>query len=159
MVFRKIIIFAFFIGSLIFPIDSLTARAEKDTSLLVKLRILETTDLHAHILPYDYDKQAPTLEFGLAKTATLIKQARAEVPETNSMLFDVGDTIQGSPLADYFAKVNKLKDGKVHPVIKAMNALHYDAATLGNHEFHYGPGFSEFNHCKSKISLYECKHI
>ena len=102
----------------------------------VDLRILGTTDIHTHLYNYDYYKDAESLEFGLAKTATLIKKARAEAD--NTLLFDNGDLIQGNPLGDYKAKVDKLEDGEVHPVFKAMGLLDYDAATLGNHEFNYG---------------------
>lgn len=100
------------------------------------LRILETTDLHSNVLPYDYFKDAEVTNYGLAKTATLIKQARSEVD--NSMLFDAGDTIQGNPLASYVAKVNKLGPNETHPIYKAMNYLKYDAGIVGNHEFNYG---------------------
>ena len=73
---------------------------------------------------------------GLAKTATLIKQAMAEAP--NSLLFDNGDIIQGTPFGDYAALAMGLKKGDVHPMIAAMNTLPYEACTLGNHEFNYG---------------------
>jgi 2',3'-cyclic-nucleotide 2'-phosphodiesterase / 3'-nucleotidase / 5'-nucleotidase len=102
----------------------------------VELRILGTTDIHTHLYNYDYYKDAESLEFGLAKTATLIKKARAEAD--NTLLFDNGDLIQGNPLGDYKAKVDILEDGEVHPVFKAMEKLNYDAATVGNHEFNYG---------------------
>lgn len=102
----------------------------------VNLRILGTTDIHTHLYNYDYYKDTESLEFGLAKTATLIKKAREEAD--NALLFDNGDLIQGNPLGDYKAKVDKLEDGEVHPVFKAMGQLHYDAATVGNHEFNYG---------------------
>src|SRR5690606_30329301 len=75
----------------------------------VSLRILGTTDIHTHLYNYDYYKDAETIEFGLAKTATLIKQARKEAK--NTLLFDNGDLIQGNPLGDYKAKVDKLEDG------------------------------------------------
>ena len=103
---------------------------------IVDLRILETSDLHSNIMNYDYYKGGTTNAYGLAKTATLIKQARGEAK--NSLLFDNGDLIQGSPLGDYVQNNNVMKDGYVHPVYKAMNLLGYDAATLGNHEFNYG---------------------
>jgi 2',3'-cyclic-nucleotide 2'-phosphodiesterase / 3'-nucleotidase len=101
---------------------------------VVKLRILETSDIHTNILDYNYftDKQDNTL--GLSKVATLIKKAREE--EKNTLLFDNGDLIQGNPLGDYMAA--NLKDGQTHPAIKALNFLKYDASTLGNHEFNYG---------------------
>nr|WP_205173485.1 bifunctional 2',3'-cyclic-nucleotide 2'-phosphodiesterase/3'-nucleotidase [Bacillus pakistanensis] len=102
----------------------------------VNLRILGTTDIHTHLYNYDYYKDAETIEFGLAKTATLIKEARSEVE--NTLLFDNGDLIQGNPLGDYKAKVDRLEDGEVHPVFKAMELLNYDGATVGNHEFNYG---------------------
>lgn len=102
----------------------------------VELRILGTTDIHTHLVNYDYYKDAVTNEFGLAKTATLIKEARAEAK--NTLLFDNGDLIQGNPLGDYKTKVDVLEDGEMHPVFQAMELLDYDAATLGNHEFNYG---------------------
>ncbi|WP_425481995.1 bifunctional 2',3'-cyclic-nucleotide 2'-phosphodiesterase/3'-nucleotidase [Cytobacillus depressus] len=105
----------------------------------VSIRILGTTDIHTNIYNYDYYKDAETLEFGLAKTATLIKEARAEVK--NTLLFDNGDLIQGNPLGDYKARVNKLEKGELHPVFQAMKQLDYDAATVGNHEFNYGLEF------------------
>ena len=97
---------------------------------------METTDTHTNLMNYDYYKGAASNKVGMVKTATLIKQARAEVE--NSILVDNGDTIQGTPLGSYMAQVNPLKDGEVHPAIKIMNELDYDMATLGNHEFNYG---------------------
>ncbi|MDR7078759.1 2',3'-cyclic-nucleotide 2'-phosphodiesterase [Neobacillus niacini] len=105
----------------------------------VSLRILGTTDIHTNIYNYDYYKDAGTLEFGLANTATLIKEARAEAK--NTLLFDNGDLIQGNPLGDYKARVDKLEEGELHPVFQAMKQLDYDAATVGNHEFNYGLEF------------------
>lgn len=119
------------------------AKAEETAAVenVLKVRLLETTDVHANIMDYDYYKDAPTIEFGLARTAELIKEAKSEVK--NSLLFDNGDLLQGNPMADYIAKVKKLGDDEVHPVYKAMNLLGYDAATLGNHEFNYGLPFLE----------------
>ncbi|MDQ1003448.1 2',3'-cyclic-nucleotide 2'-phosphodiesterase/3'-nucleotidase/5'-nucleotidase [Neobacillus niacini] len=105
----------------------------------VSLRILGTSDIHTNLYNYDYYKDAETLEFGLAKTATLINEARDEA--VNSLLFDNGDLIQGNPLGDYKARVDKLEDGELHPVFQAMKQLDYDAATVGNHEFNYGLEF------------------
>lgn len=102
----------------------------------VQLRILETTDLHVNIVNYDYFADKPTDEYGFAKTASLIKQAREEA--ANSLLFDNGDLIQGNPLGDYVATVDPLQQGETHPVYKAMNLLDYDAGNIGNHEFNYG---------------------
>lgn len=105
----------------------------------VQLRILETTDIHVNVVDYDYYADKPSVAVGLARTATLIKQARSEVK--NSILIDNGDFIQGNPLGDYMAKERGLKKGDVHPVFKAMNLLKYDVGNLGNHEFNYGLDF------------------
>ncbi len=105
----------------------------------LKLRILETTDVHMNLLNYDYYQDRITHEYGLAKAITLIKAARAE--SRNSLLLDNGDLIQGSPLGDVVARVKPLAVGQVHPAFKVMNQLGYDAANIGNHEFNYGLPF------------------
>lgn len=129
---------ALVIGTLFSPIGAYLQKAEAAGPAPVKLRIMETTDLHSNVMDYDYYKDAPVNNFGLARTAVLIKQARSQVDPSNSMLFDAGDLIQGNPLADYVAKVKKLGPNDVHPVFKAMSLLDYDAGTVGNHEFNYG---------------------
>ncbi|WP_134500521.1 bifunctional 2',3'-cyclic-nucleotide 2'-phosphodiesterase/3'-nucleotidase [Microvirga pakistanensis] len=106
---------------------------------VVKLRIMETTDLHVNVFPYDYYRDAPDDTVGLARTATLVRAARAEAK--NSLLFDNGDIIQGSPLGDYVSYRKGMKKGDVHPIVAAMNTLNYDCGTVGNHEFNYGLDF------------------
>ncbi len=103
------------------------------------LRLMETTDLHVHVFPYDYYGDRPVDTVGLARTATLIRQIRDEA--TNSMLLDNGDFLQGNPMGDYIAYERGMKEGDMHPVIKAMNVLGFEATTLGNHEFNYGLDF------------------
>jgi len=115
--------------------------AANATACQTHLRVLETTDLHVHILPYDYYNDRPTEAFGFARTATLISGARQEAG--NSLLVDNGDFLQGNPIGDYVAYHKGLNPGDLHPIIGAMNLLGYDAATLGNHEFNYGLTFLE----------------
>ena len=103
------------------------------------LRIMETTDLHVNVLPYDYYADKPNDTMGLARTAMLIEGVRKEA--TNSMLVDNGDLLQGSPMGDYIAYERGMKDGDLHPVMKGMNLLGYECSTLGNHEFNYGLSF------------------
>ena len=105
----------------------------------IRLRLLETTDVHMNLLAHDYYQDKPTAEFGLARTITLIKAARTESP--NSLLFDNGDLLQGSPLGDWAAKMQQPAPGQVHPAYKVLNALGVDAANVGNHEFNYGLPF------------------
>jgi 2',3'-cyclic-nucleotide 2'-phosphodiesterase/3'-nucleotidase len=105
----------------------------------VRLRILETTDVHMNLLSYDYYQDKPTDQYGLARAISLIKAARAEAP--NSLLFDNGDLLQGNPMGDFVARIQPLKDGEIHPAYQVMNQLGYDAANIGNHEFNYGLDF------------------
>lgn len=103
------------------------------------LRIMETTDLHVAVFPYDYYADAPNDTLGLARTAAIIDSIRAEAG--NSILVDNGDVIQGNPMGDYIAYEKGLSEGESHPIIAAMNILGYEAGTLGNHEFNYGLEF------------------
>jgi 2',3'-cyclic-nucleotide 2'-phosphodiesterase/3'-nucleotidase len=109
----------------------------------IKLRLLETTDIHVNLLPYDYYRDAQDDTVGLSKLATLIERARASAP--NSLLFDNGDFLQGSPMGELVAIERGLKPGDIHPVMSAMNLLRYDAGTLGNHEFNYGLDFLDLS--------------
>lgn len=100
------------------------------------LALLETSDLHANVLSYDYFKLAADPSFGLERTATLIAQARKEFP--NTLLLDNGDTIQGTALADYQALVKPVKCSETIAIYKALNKLGVEGSGIGNHEFNYG---------------------
>ncbi|QKW27035.1 5'-nucleotidase C-terminal domain-containing protein [Streptomyces seoulensis] len=109
------------------------------------LTVLGTTDLHGHVFNWDYFKDAEYKDAagnaqGLARISTLVNEIRRERGRHNTLLLDAGDTIQGTPLTYYYAKVDPItaKGGPVHPMAQAMNAIGYDAAALGNHEFNYG---------------------
>lgn len=95
--------------------------------------------MHAHVYPFDYYTERPCDKFGLARAAGLIATLRAEV--ANCLVFDNGDFLQGSPLGDVAAALPEQIPAALHPVIAAMNAVGYDAATIGNHDFNYGVGF------------------
>ncbi|KIC45854.1 2', 3'-cyclic nucleotide 2'-phosphodiesterase [Ruegeria sp. ANG-S4] len=103
------------------------------------LRIMETTDIHVHVFPYDYYADKPRDTVGLSRTASIINEIRSEA--TNSLLVDNGDFLQGNPMGDYIAYERGMKEGDSHPIITAFNTVGYDAATLGNHEFNYGLEF------------------
>jgi 2',3'-cyclic-nucleotide 2'-phosphodiesterase/3'-nucleotidase len=109
------------------------------------LTVMGTTDLHGHVFNWDYFKDAEYQDAagnaqGLARISTLVDQVREERGRRNTLLLDAGDTIQGTPLTYYYAKVDPItaEGGPVHPMAQAMNAIGYDAAALGNHEFNYG---------------------
>jgi 2',3'-cyclic-nucleotide 2'-phosphodiesterase/3'-nucleotidase len=109
----------------------------------VRVRLLVTTDLHGYLLPWDYFTARPA-DRGLAKVATLIKRMRAEDP--HALLIDVGDTIQGSTIETVYqgyVRTGRLPKGVTpppagDPMMRAMNALRFDAMVVGNHEFNYG---------------------
>jgi 2',3'-cyclic-nucleotide 2'-phosphodiesterase/3'-nucleotidase/5'-nucleotidase len=102
----------------------------QDTAHVV---VVATTDVHGHVNAWDYvaDRPAP---WGLSRAATVVDSVRAAYPGA-VVLVDAGDLIQGNPYATYFATV---QPRDVNPVVDGLNALHYDVATPGNHEFNFG---------------------
>ncbi|MFD6097250.1 bifunctional metallophosphatase/5'-nucleotidase [Nocardiopsis flavescens] len=108
------------------------------------ITVMGTSDLHGNCLNWDYYKDTPYTDtradhIGIAKAAALIERIRTERGRGNTLLLDSGDTIQGTPLATYYSVVEPITEtGTTHPMARAMNALDYDAVTLGNHEFNYG---------------------
>ena len=119
--------------------DAALARGKKR----VRLTVLGTTDLHGNVFNWDYykDKEFDNSahdDIGVAKVATLIKGVRKDRKGEPILTLDAGDTIQGTPLAYYYAKVEPITAGAKHPMANAMNLVGYDAAALGNHEFNYG---------------------
>lgn len=105
------------------------------TTTLIHLRVLATTDLHATLMPFDYYADKRDDRVGLVRVAGVVEQARAETP--NCILLDNGDTFQGGPMGELAVQRMAASDAP-HPMILAMNALGYDGATLGNHDFDYG---------------------
>jgi 2',3'-cyclic-nucleotide 2'-phosphodiesterase / 3'-nucleotidase len=115
------------------------AAAQQAGAGLIKLRILETTDIHVHVQSYDYYRDQPDDTLGLARVASLVDKARSEA--RNTLLFENGDFLQGNPMGDLVAIEKGFKGGDTHPIIRAMNQMRFDAGTLGNHEFDYGLEF------------------
>ena len=97
------------------------------------LVVAATTDIHGRARGWDYYTNAADTTRGLARVGTIVDSLRrgAVLP----VVVDAGDIIQGNPLAYVAARVDTIMD---HPVIAAMNAIQYDAAAIGNHEFNYG---------------------
>ncbi len=93
------------------------------------LTILHTNDTHSCVLPLKTTLADPLLagRAGFIRRISMIEQERAK--DKNLLLFDSGDFSQGSPFYTLFK-------GDVE--IGLMNRMHYDAGTIGNHEFDYG---------------------
>ncbi|MBI5442642.1 MAG: bifunctional metallophosphatase/5'-nucleotidase [Deltaproteobacteria bacterium] len=98
----------------------------------VALTILQTSDLHANLLPWDYARGAEGA-WGLGRAATRIRQIRKTAP--NVLLLDGGDTIQGAPAGWLEAR---RPTGGLHFMASAMKSIGYDAMAVGNHEFNFG---------------------
>src|SRR2546427_7677521 len=96
--------------------------------------IVATTDVHGRVLGWDYVRDVPA-PGGLSRAATMVEALRAQYPE-QVVLVDAGALIEGNQFAVYFAERDSQRP---HPVVDALNAMQYDAATPGNHEFDFGP--------------------
>jgi 2',3'-cyclic-nucleotide 2'-phosphodiesterase/3'-nucleotidase/5'-nucleotidase len=112
-----------------------TSAQTPDTTHLV---IVATTDVHGRALAWDYvrDAEAPG---GLSRAATIIETLRAQYPG-RMVLVDAGDLLQGNPFATFFGRQgqNDQRQPPPQPMVDALNALQYDAATPGNHDFDFG---------------------
>lgn len=93
----------------------------------LKLTILHTNDTHSRLEPFPMDGGRNQGLGGIAARAELIRKIRAE--EEHVLLLDAGDIFQGTPYFNLY---------KGEPEIKAMSAMHYDATTIGNHDFDAG---------------------
>lgn len=101
----------------------------------MKVSILSTSDVHGYVLPDDFRYPYTEKNFGLAKSATALKeQSDGDV----TIMIENGDFIQGSPLTDYAKQQEQLTTFNT-----LAEAIGYDAQILGNHEFNYGRDFLE----------------
>ncbi len=100
----------------------------------VDLVIATTTDVHGRLRAWDYYANRAEEVRGLSRAATIVDSVRAANPG-RVVLLDAGDLLQGNPLAYVAARVS---DNRTNPIIAAMNAMRYDAAAIGNHEYNYG---------------------
>jgi 5'-nucleotidase len=92
-----------------------------------KITILHTNDVHSYIDPFPADHPRNPNIGGVARRAALIESIRME--EENVLLLDAGDIFQGTPYFNYYG-------GELE--FKLMSMMHYDAATMGNHDFDNG---------------------
>ncbi len=105
----------------------------------VDIVVAATTDVHGRLRGWDYYDGAADPIRGLARAATIVDSVRSANPG-RVVLVDAGDALQGNPLTYVAARVDSTGP---HPVIAAMNAMHYDAMAVGNHDFNYGLLFLE----------------
>ncbi len=88
----------------------------------VSFTILHTNDFHGQL-------EASGSNPGMARVAQVVNDVRTTVGAANVLLVDAGDEMQGSLLSN-------LQKGE--PTIATYNAMGYNVATFGNHEFDWG---------------------
>jgi 2',3'-cyclic-nucleotide 2'-phosphodiesterase/3'-nucleotidase len=96
------------------------------------ISILETTDVHGVILPYDFIEKEK-LNASLASSFTYLRQVREE--KDAILLLDDGDNLQGQPEVYYY---NFIDTVATHFLSEVMNYMRYDAGTVGNHDVEAG---------------------
>lgn len=125
------------------PAPGLAERAEASAQVpeRVEIQIISTSDCHGKFLPYDYALNAPDASGSLSQLSGAFNELRTD----NTVLVDMGDTIQGN-FAELFIH------DPIHPMVRAQNLMDYDAWVLGNHEFNYG-----MDVVRDVIAQHECK--
>jgi 2',3'-cyclic-nucleotide 2'-phosphodiesterase/3'-nucleotidase len=100
----------------------------------VDIVIAGTTDTHGRLRAWDYYRNVPEQSLGLTRLATVVDSIRAANPG-RVLLLDAGDILQGNPMAEFVARDSMRQP---NAIIAAMNAMRYDAAAIGNHEYNFG---------------------
>src|SRR3954471_9183328 len=99
------------------------------------LVVAATTDVHGRLRGWNYETNRADPARGLTRAATIVDSLRAAAPG-RVVLIDAGDLLQGNSFTYVAARIAPAD--APDPVVAAMNAMHYDAAAIGNHEFNYG---------------------
>ena len=104
----------------------------------VIIKIIETSDLHGKLFPYDFVGGKPS-QHSLAHIGSYISNERKNKDQI-VILLDNGDILQGDPSVYFY---NYESTGGKHLVSEMFNYLKYDAATVGNHDIE--PGHAVYN--------------
>jgi len=127
ILFFSVLISLGFVSGCMRPVSQ-SVRTAADSKSLEMISFLHTNDLHSHLEPTRFDQEPE--QGGIARLKTLIDQIKRERGESHVFLFDAGDLFQGTIYFQMFQGSES---------VMAVNALGYDAITLGNHEFDQGP--------------------
>jgi 2',3'-cyclic-nucleotide 2'-phosphodiesterase len=103
-----------------------------DSGSYHKLYIMNTTDEHQYIFPYNYMEDKIDENIGISKIYSLVEEIRNQ--SDNTLLLSAGDIIQGSLIGELEAKVNPLSGNEFQTIIKVFNYMGYEAAAIGNHD-------------------------
>lgn len=114
-----------------FTLGSCAHKFDKFAESPLTVTIIQTTDIHGAIFPYDFITGKP-LDTSMAQVATVVKEQRAR---GEVVLLDNGDSLQGQPTVYYY---NFEKTDVPHIWTEVLNYLGYDAVTVGNHDIEAG---------------------
>ena len=103
------------------------------TAQTVKLKIIETSDVHGSLFPYNFTT-GKDINTSLAQIYAYVKEERAK-KDQSVILLDDGDILQGQPVVYYY---NFEKTNVPHICAQVMNYMRYDAGTIGNHDIEPG---------------------
>lgn len=109
---------------------SLTAAT---TTKTIKLKVIETSDIHGHFFPYDFMEKKP-LKGTLVRVNTYVKKQRQQYGD-HLLLIDNGDILQGQPCV-YWSNYVMPQDENL--AASVINYMRYDAETVGNHDIEPG---------------------
>ncbi|MCD6089959.1 MAG: bifunctional metallophosphatase/5'-nucleotidase [Bacteroidales bacterium] len=125
---QSIISYTFIIGLSFLLATTFSLQAQT-----VKLKLIETSDVHGALFPWDFKNDKPAYA-SLAQAYTYVEEQRADKSQT-VILLDNGDILQGQPIVYYS---NFEKPESEHICASVMNYMKYDAATVGNHDIEAG---------------------
>ena len=108
--------------------------AEAKSSKTVKIKVVETSDVHGHFFPYDFMEKRP-IRGTLSRANTYIKKQREKYGEDHFLLIDNGDILQGQPCV-YWSNYVMPEDENL--AASVINYMKYDAETVGNHDIEPG---------------------
>ena len=110
-----------------------TAISAETATKTVKLKVIETSDVHGHFFPWDFMEKKP-MKGTLARANTYITRQRKEYGE-RLLLIDNGDILQGQPCV-YWSNYVMPEDENL--AAQVVNYMKYDAETVGNHDIEPG---------------------
>jgi 2',3'-cyclic-nucleotide 2'-phosphodiesterase/3'-nucleotidase len=110
------------------------ATIEAKNSKTVKIKVVETSDVHGHFFPYDFMEKKP-IRGTLTRANSYIKQQRKKYGDDHFLLIDNGDILQGQPCV-YWS--NYVMPENENIAASVINYMKYDAETVGNHDIEPG---------------------
>lgn len=99
----------------------------------VRLRLVETSDVHGSFFPYNYVERK-SARGSMARISSYVEKLRSEYGK-NLILLDNGDIMQGQPI-NYYSNYVAKSDTNI--VAKVLNFMRYDVAAFGNHDIETG---------------------